>query len=64
MNLLDGWFGVQFELVLDPSELIFDRFVVSLLERFVHRLAPELIRDKFKPVLPVDLCTTPANNFF
>ena len=54
MNLLDGRFRIQLQLIFDPSQLILDRIVFPLLERLAHRLIPELVRDEFEPIHPVD----------
>lgn len=53
MDLLDGGFSVELELVPDATELVLDRVVVAAGERLLHGLVPELVRDKREPVLSV-----------
>jgi len=53
MDLLDGGFGVELELVPDATELVLHRVVVPARQRLLHGSAPELVRDKREPVLSV-----------
>jgi len=60
MDLLDGGFGVELELVPDATELVLHRVVVPARQRLLHGSAPELVRDKREPVLSVWLYYSPS----